>query len=105
MAKKVKISVISGTENAHKLTISDTIGVIHHVGITRAAVHSSTGVLLGDSSLTPNAFDRTSDSYLLIKFGLLGIAPGTYTCYLLLYDVSHTVGIACETEIVLTILP
>lgn len=103
---KIRVTAVKNTENIYKIFIS-TDGVVmpDHTLITGAELRTSTGTTLADSDVDPNDWDFTNTGYITVKLGLADIAAGDYTCKLILKDATHSIGLAWDTDILLTVLP
>jgi hypothetical protein len=105
MAKKVKATVLLNTENKYKIILSVQGIVQNHTLITAAELRTSEGVTLADSEIDASDWDFTNTGFLLVKLGLTDLPVGTHSCRLIIKDSTHTIGLAWDTEILLTVLP
>ncbi len=105
MAKKVKATVLLNTENKYKIILSVENVIQNHTLITAAELRTSEGVTLADSEVDASDWDFTNSGFLLVKLGLTDLPVGTHSCRLIIKDASHTIGLAWDTEILLTVLP
>lgn len=105
MAKRVKATVLNNTENKFKIILSVETTVQNHTLITAAELRTSEGVTLADSEVDSSDWDFTNQGYLLVKLGLAELPVGEHVCRLIIKDASHTIGLAWDTEILLTVLP
>lgn len=105
MAKNIKVTSVSGTENKYKIILSVNGVIQNHTLITAAELRTSAGKTLADSEVDATDWDFTNAGYILVKFGLAGLPSGTTTCYLITKDAQHTVGLAWETVLTITSVP
>lgn len=105
MAKRVKATVLKNTENKFKLVLSVAGVVQNHSLITAAEIRTTVGDTLADSEVDASDWDFTNPGFLIVKLGLTDIPAGDYSCYLVTKDSNHQIGLAWDTEILLTVLP
>lgn len=102
---KIKVTSVNNTENIFKIILSENGVVVNHTSITSAELRTSDGKTIASSITDPSDWNFTNAGFLTVKFGQASVSAGTYTCKLIIRDATHLVGIAWDTDIVLTILP
>ena len=79
--------------------------LLNHTTITSAHLRTIDGVTVADYAVDPTDWDFTNTAYLTVKLGLTDLTAGTYTCKLIIKDATHTIGLAWDTDIIITVLP
>ena len=102
---KVKATVVKNTENIFKIALSVDGVLQNHTAITSAELRTSDGLTLADYDVDPTDWSFANTSYLTVKLGLTDVTAGVYTCKLIIKDATHTIGLAWDTDIILTVLP
>jgi len=88
-------TVYNGRDNSVDLLLKADGAAQNLSFVTRMVVMDKAGAWTVDSSTAPTAFDWTTGTTgkVELSFGGQSITVGTYVCYLIVYDASHTNGI------------
>ena len=88
-------TVYNGRDNSVDLLLKADGTAQNLSFVTRMRVMDKDGSWSVDSSTAPTAFDWTAATTgkVELSFGGQSITAGTYICYLVVYDASHTNGI------------
>ena len=78
-------------DNTIALSLSADNVALVHTNITRVQV--TVGATLFDSAVSSALFDLTQADRLILKFGASGLTVGRYTATLVIFDVTHTLGL------------
>ena len=106
MATKTTLTVINGTDNLFKLSLSADGELIDHRTLLGAELRTTRGVTIADSDVDSSDWDFTNAGYLLVKLGMVQATPSTYICRLIIKNADHTTGLVWDgTELTLIILP
>ena len=84
--------VYTNRDNTIELSLSTNGEAITHTGITRCQVKVNSTML--DSAVTPNYFDFSHADRIILSFGDAGLAAGSYTAKLYLFDVNSFEGLS-----------
>ena len=90
-------TVYLGHDNGIDLQLKADGVITNLEAITRVQIKDSTCLLTIDSLISPGAFDwSVGNGVLILKVGLEAVPPGTYTAYLIIYDISNPDGVVWD---------
>jgi hypothetical protein len=105
MPKIAKITTVKTTENLTKLILSVDAVLVNHVQITSARLHTLSGAIFADSTVTPANWDFTNAGFITVKLGKTDLPAGINNCILVVTDSTHLTGLAWQTQLEITNIP
>jgi hypothetical protein len=105
MAKTTKLTVVKNTENIFKLELKNNNVLIDHTAVVSAELRSASGVTVASSITDPSDWDFTNAGYITVKFGLTDLPVKTESYTLIVRDAVNVIGIAWDTQLLITFLP
>ncbi len=83
--------IYTNRDNTIELSLSTNGEAITHTGIIRCQVKVNTTML--DSNVSPDYFDFSHADRIILSFGDAGLAAGSYTAKLYLFDINSIEGL------------
>lgn len=87
--------IYNGRSNTIALSLTSDNAVIVHNTLSRCQVYVD--AMLIDSNVSPALFDLTNADRLLLKFGQAGLAAGSHTATLVVFDALNINGLVWDS--------